>query len=103
MDEGAAQQRGQTWARQTVRVSGKVWEGIVKAKANGDWQMDGGVEKEWTLLRAGLAVGQEARVAFQLGRQRRLVATACFACTQAWGLSQQWWGSSEHISHTGQH
>jgi hypothetical protein len=30
------------------------------------------------------------------------VATACFACTQARGLSQQWWGSSEHISCTGQ-
>jgi hypothetical protein len=101
MTGGEAQRRGQALEGQAVRASGKVWQGIAKAKADGDWQMDGGVAKEWTLLRAGLAVGREARVAFQLGGRRRSVAAARFVCTRAWGLSQQWRGSGEHISHTG--
>jgi hypothetical protein len=46
-----------------VRARAKVWQGIAKVKASSDWQMDSGVAKEWMLLKAGLAVGQEVQVA----------------------------------------
>jgi hypothetical protein len=49
--------------RQAVRVKAKVWQGIVKAKAGSDWQMDGRVAKEWMLLKAGLAIRWEVWVA----------------------------------------